>query len=314
MSPGSSPMTKSFETVTTGKWILAGEHAVLRGCPALVFPLPSARLQFSYSPVSTGNQDIALELSGSRGAELDLLFWGVLEKACALTGLRRHQLDGRVKIQSEIPVGAGLGASAAFCVAIARWLSFEGHIEPHQIENFARELENLFHGESSGVDVAVAHGGKPIRFLRSGPREVLNLKWNPHCYLTFSGKRGVTRECVDQVKALWTQDPTEGARLDQQMAEAVSEAEAALKLDPACGQPQLLMALEKAAGCFYSWGLFDEACESKARELKTLGALMVKPTGSGGGGYLLSLWDHPAGAKAERSVELLSCFEGPQPN
>ncbi|MFN7905909.1 MAG: hypothetical protein ACK5P5_12075, partial [Pseudobdellovibrionaceae bacterium] len=30
---------------TCGKWILAGEHAVLRGSEAVVFPLKSARLK-----------------------------------------------------------------------------------------------------------------------------------------------------------------------------------------------------------------------------------------------------------------------------
>ena len=35
---------RQFNTRTYGKWILAGEHAVLRGCPALAFPLTSRSL------------------------------------------------------------------------------------------------------------------------------------------------------------------------------------------------------------------------------------------------------------------------------
>lgn len=299
-------MNKSFHTVTTGKWILAGEHAVLRGSPALVFPLPSARLEFSFDPKNASAKDISLNLVGPRGPELDLLFWGVLEKACALTGLRRTQLEGVVTISNQIPVGAGLGASAAFCVAVARWFQHEGVIPDREIENFARELENLFHGESSGVDIAVAHGGKPIKFRRGGERQILNLNWQPLCFLTYSGQRGVTRECVNRVKDLWARQPELGKKLDLQMQSAVEMAEKALALSSSDGRPLLLRSLKSAAECFQAWGLFDPASEAKSKELAGRGAQAVKPTGSGGGGYLLSLWDEtPAPTE-----DLMPCFDG----
>ena len=41
---------RQFNTRTYGKWILAGEHAVLRGCPALAFPLTSRSLHLEYHP------------------------------------------------------------------------------------------------------------------------------------------------------------------------------------------------------------------------------------------------------------------------
>lgn len=293
---------QNFETMTTGKWIMIGEHAVLRGSPALVFPLSSATMHFRFTPSAKG--DITLKLSGPHGPELELLFWGVLEKACSMTGLHRSELSGEVEIESRIPVGAGMGASAAFCVAVARWFSVEGYVKESDIENFGRQLEDLFHGESSGLDIAVVHGGKPIRFTRAGERKQLNLMWTPKCFLSYSGQRGVTRDCVNQVKELGAKDPARGLQLDHQMMDAVALAEFALGLPEQDGLPQLEKALSQAAACFSEWGLIDRLSESKIKDLRSRGARVVKPTGSGGGGYLLSLWkDEPAPAD-----DLIACF------
>ena len=45
--------------------------------------------------------------------------------------------------------------------------------------------------------------------------------------------------------------------------------------------------------CFESWGLITPDMSSIIQNLYQRGALAVKPTGSGGGGYLLSLWETP---------------------
>ena len=37
-------MSSDFQTTTYGKWILAGEHAVIRGHGALVFPVHNKKL------------------------------------------------------------------------------------------------------------------------------------------------------------------------------------------------------------------------------------------------------------------------------
>ncbi len=293
-------LNRSFETNTMGKWILVGEHTVLRGGRALVFPLPSAKLHFSFVP---GAANLQLHLTGTTGSDFELLFWSVLEKACSLTNTRRETIAGEITLGSEIPVGAGLGASAAFCVAVARWFAHQEKIAPDQVENFARELENLFHGESSGVDIAVAHTGQPLKFSRQGEREVLKMNWSPQLFLSYTGQRGVTKECVAKVKELMLENPVLGADIDQMMMDAVAMAELALQQNREEGLPQLIKAIRLSAECFSAWGLFEGAPERQAEALVKKGALAVKPTGSGGGGFLLSLW----GAAPKDLKNLMPC-------
>lgn len=278
----------TFETSVCGKWILAGEHAVLRGCPALVFPLRSKILKLAYTKNPAA--DLQLQLKGPHGAELQLLFFGVVERACTLRNISRASLNGSVEIENSIPIGAGMGASAALCVAVARWFGFLGYLPEEEFYDFAKNLENLFHGESSGVDIAVALSGKALRFLRQGQRTSFSVKWQPHWYISYSGQRGMTSECVTKVKAFIEADPDLGARVDQKMFRSVEMAEKALLSDSKESLHELVSAIQMAKSCFDQWGLTPiEHCQ----ELLDHGAIAVKPTGSGGGGYVLSLWLGP---------------------
>lgn len=289
-------MSIDFSCKSFGKWILAGEHSVLRGVPALVFPIRSRNLELNYSK---GPQSLELQLVGDHGKDLQLLVWGVLEKACELKKISRADLKGTLLLESSIPVGAGMGASAALCVAVTRWLGFLGYVDESEYYEFARSLENLFHGESSGVDIAVALSGEGLRFVRNGEKKPLTATWKPHWYISYSGKRGVTVDAVNKVKDLILKNPDLGEKLDLQMAKAVEIAEQALMLDSQAGFAVLAEAIELAGQCFEQWGLNDGEPRAHIEWLRKNGAMAVKPTGSGGGGYVLSLW------KNEPSAEVL---------
>lgn len=296
-------MATAFKTKAFGKWILAGEHAVLRGCPALVFPLKSRALSLSFEPGSAG---LKLELSGRHGQELELLFWTVLDRACTVLKISRSELHGHIKIDSAIPVGAGMGASATLCVALTRWLGHLGYVKESDYYEFARGLENLFHGESSGVDIAVALSGEGLKFLRNGPREVVAPAWQPKLYISYCGQRGVTVDCVNQVKALLARDPETYQALDTKMAESVALCEMALLHESSSSFLILKQALEMAEDIFVKWGLTEGSLSEHMRELKSAGALAVKPTGSGGGGYALSLWQGEVPQHLQD--QLIPCF------
>lgn len=278
---------QSFSCEAYGKWILAGEHAVLRGCPALVFPLKQQKMKLHY--VNNQN-DLSVKLEGPYGESLKLLVWGVIETAVENLEIKREQLKGELTIESHLPLGAGLGASAALCVIMGRWFSYLGFVESHEIYEFARTLEDMFHGESSGVDIAVSLEGEAIEFLRGGERTPLEVNWTPNWYISGCGHIGVTNECVQQVKNLYKKQPDK-AVIDQQMKEAVEEAKKALSLSESDGFELLAKAIKKASECFEQWGLTKGVLSEHMKELYDHGAVAVKPTGSGGGGYVLSLWD-----------------------
>ncbi|MBX2993439.1 MAG: hypothetical protein KF681_01405 [Bdellovibrionaceae bacterium] len=296
-----------FRTETTGKWILAGEHAVLRGAPALVFPLESRKLNLDYTAGAPG-ESLRLMCGGSHGDELQMLFWGVLEKACELKEVSRSSFHGEVRLTSEIPVGAGLGASAALCVAMSRWFAHLNVIQPAEIADFARTLENLFHGESSGLDIAVAIKGKPLKYFRGQEPQVLpERRWTPELYVSYSGQRGMTLDCVSQVKRLLVENSERGQQLDAQMGAAAELCEKALQLEAGDGPQALAQAMDLAAESFRDWGLTEGAVQNHMNQLRTHGALAVKPTGSGKGGYILSLWTAPP--PTELRSQLIPCFK-----
>lgn len=276
----------TFSTQTFGKWILAGEHAVLRGCPALVFPLLDRGMKFTYAP----SGHFQLKLAGERGEELQLIVFGLLEKALEKVERHRENLKGTLTIESTLPLGAGMGGSAALCVGISRFFAHLDYLPESMVYDFSRSLEDLFHGESSGVDIAVAMEGRGLRFMRGGERAPVMVAWKPNWYLSYSGKKGVTAECVRRVKEIWNKSNERGEKIDEQMREAVTKAEAALASTAPDHLSQLAHALDLARDCFFQWGLCEGALEKHLRELTEAGALAVKPTGSGGGGYVLSLW------------------------
>lgn len=295
-------MSTNFSCKSFGKCILVGEHSVLRGKPALVVPIRSRSLELDYQ---AGSQPLELYLSGDHGQELQLLVWGVLEKACEMQKFSRSELKGKLSIGSTIPVGAGMGASAALCVALTRWLGFLGYVQETEYYEFARNLENLFHGESSGLDIAVALSGSGLRFVRNGERHTLEMKWKPRWYISYTGKRGVTVDAVNKVKDFIAKDPTRGHRIDDEMHEAVDLAQKALLWDSPEAQGQLIDAINKAGQCFEQWGLNEGAPARHIQWLRDNGAIAVKPTGSGGGGYVLSVWVNEP--PAEVLKELIPC-------
>lgn len=277
-----------FQIRSHAKWILAGEHAVLRNHPALVFPIPSKFITLSYWDQP---DEATVDFHAPYGETLLLFFWGVISTALKLLGKQRSDIKGRFLLENNIPMGAGMGFSAAFCVAITQWFVWKGWLDASEVFNFARHLEDGFHGKSSGVDIIGALSDHGIRFTMQGEFTPLKTAWQPALYLSYSDQVSVTAQCIQRVNILWENQAKLAEQIDQEMHATVEQAEQALLQKPAVGMNLLADAINQANTCFERWGLVTGNLQHHLQQLREHGALAVKPTGAGDGGYVLSLWD-----------------------
>lgn len=281
---------------TPSKWILAGEHAVLRGGEALVFPLFDRNMKWELSIDVKNKIPFQVRFQGLKNHEIEMVFWSALEKACAMVNLNRDRLFGELKLESNIPLGMGLGASASLSVGLAQILKvFKSLLDDQQLQDsqliqYAHQIENFFHGESSGVDVAVVFHQKPLIYAKSKPVQFMNQVCLPTLTLSHCGRRGMTKDCIEQVQKLHQNNRDFAKSVDQKMRNSVEQFKKLLM--EVSDLSIWSQTMDQAHSCFRDWNLVPPEAEAHIQDLKNLGALACKMTGSGGGGFILSLWEN----------------------
>ena len=241
------------------------------------------------------DQPLHITHDGPYGEGCSTPIWQLIDTGLSALDLTSSNLTGELNIINHIPIGAGMGASAALCVAMTRWFQTvfdEKNLKINAFE-FARMLEDCFHGQSSGLDIAGAAAPSEGVYFKSGETTPIQHAWKPHWYLSYSGEPGITSECIQHVQTLWQQDKARAEALDNQMADSVHQARDALMNTTPLAIKQLAHAIDQASDCFQGWGLINTALQTHIAALHAAGAMAIKPTGSGGGGYVLSLWESP---------------------
>jgi len=167
-------------------------------------------------------------------------------------------------------------------------------------------MENVLHGQSSGLDIAAVLKGVPLLYQRGSDSwkdriQTLIPPWQPLLFLSRAVSK--THQRFDdfstssniQKMTLFHQEAPEKAQASyEKMGHAVHEAKASF-LQKHLNQQQCFKHLKNAIclaeECFVTWGLIGKDMAQHISFLKKEGAVAVKPTGSGGDGYVLSLWD-----------------------
>jgi len=221
-----------MKVVAPAKLILSGEHAVLYGQPALamavnryttatvtaekepyvLFDLPDLahhsrldlsslkqikdKIQHHYQRFVQGELRIAEVLQGP--FELVHFAMGMLAQAFPLT----LSPGMRIQVQSDIPMGCGMGSSATTILSVMQAISSYLHLplSPQILLPLALTVENVQHGLSSGLDLHVAcHGG--CWYVQGSERQARPLPTLP-LYLVHTGTPSVTTgQCVEKVAA-----------------------------------------------------------------------------------------------------------------
>ena len=276
-----------------GKWVLAGEHSVLRGGFAIAIPHAEFSLTLKSEAAS------AFRVSPVQARPIVEGLWA---RARAQLELPQELPRRSYRIESSIPIGSGLGSSAALCVAFVREWSRGSTRENLDLFSLARELENEFHGQSSGMDVATVMAGGPIRFSRVAGPTPLPVSHLPKFKFHDTGLRASTKECIERVATLATSDPDRARWIDLRMQGAAEDVERYLIRydeiirsngsfeDRASVVTRLAKPMTNAQQCMKDWDLVPDEALAMERDLLAEGALAVKLTGAGLGGFLVSLW------------------------
>ena len=277
------------------KFILGGEHAVVHGAHAIAVPLFSKHLELD---LKASHEDSELVLSGHKKNSsisdvlLDL-------KAITPISLNPEELNFSAFGNCSIPVGAGLGASAALCVALARahlqWASakqtgkleeiFEHQQDKQKIQQMAHILEKRFHGSPSGIDTAVISYEQPILYQKQeGLRFAANEFSMPRFALVDSGVRSSTKQMVQGAKPYFA--GSKGVRLVRRFDLVTLDMWKALHQKDHNG---LIETIQENQSLLGEIGVVGSHCQQVCDAMLELGVDSVKVTGAGSGGFILGL-------------------------
>jgi hydroxymethylglutaryl-CoA reductase len=296
-------------TLAYGKVILFGEHAVVYGRPALAAGLDAG---------------VRLEavVPRPRGARLRVAGWGLEadEDSPGALGAALKRLTELVpgpgfeaSLGVELPLGAGLGGSAALSVALVRALAAaRGESLPAaRVRELAHELEKVFHGTPSGLDDTVATHGGLCLFYRDGlppgapwpasaeplGAQSARLPFElPSLVIGQTGVPRATRDMLAGVRRRWETDRAGTDRLFERI-------ECCLRLGLEALPGRDFAAFGRAMldnqACLGELGVSIPEIERMVSLALGAGALGAKLTGAGGGGGVIALAPGREAAVAE---------------
>lgn len=297
----------------SGKIILCGEHAVVYGSPALAVGIPQAHIQAQFNVTehvkniqwTLSSQERSVALSDEMISQLSQA-WRLAQEIVGV-----ESPAGHIELHSTIPVGAGMGSSAALSLVLIRLCYLMKGVPPQelsyetQIEQ-ANKIDHLFHGTASGLDVsACAAEGRVIRFKKGCPIEFVTLKRPLKIIILDSRERAATSKMVGLVKQLKLERPAFFEETMETLVQNSVSAEDFMKR----GQLESLGAVFKSAHrALAALGLVTPRCQQLCDLLLSHGALGAKMTGAGGGGCVLGLFSEETQVSRE-ILDLPDCFE-----
>jgi mevalonate kinase len=280
------------------KSILLGEHVVVYGSPALALPVHSVGTTARVTRRT--NPDEPMLTTDAPLADASMAH-RLLEESAMRLGLSDRLLEWRIEVSSTIPMGQGLGSSAALGCALVGALSkvagLEMTVEELNAHVFA--LEGHVHGTPSGIDNTVVTYEVPIAYQKGEPLRMVPWPSGCHIVLASSGQIGSTRDAVDGVSRWKEMHPSEFDAVFDRATDAVAAGlEAFQESDPVA----LGDAMNINHECLQQLGVSTPALDRLVGVARDAGALGAKLTGAGLGGFIVVLTTPQHGQSMEAAL------------
>ncbi|MCZ0704386.1 mevalonate kinase [Natronobacillus azotifigens] len=285
-------MIKASQKIGVGqahsKFILIGEHAVVYGEPAIAIPFPlvnvTAEINYRPGPVefvsnfySGAIRDIPVKLEGLAKC---------VEAVCQ--HLQHATQDFQIELISSIPIGRGLGSSAAIAVALVRSLYdfFQKKLERSDLMQFVDLAEKYAHGTPSGIDMEATSSDQPIWFEKNKPIQSVEIDQPLHFIVADTGRIGDTHAAVASIKQKYEAEVDQTKARINRLAELTDQAKMMLKNGQAV---ELGIILNQAHEQLRALGVSDPGLDHYVEVSNNAGALGAKLTGGGRGGCIIAL-------------------------
>ncbi|QOR94175.1 mevalonate kinase [Thermosphaera chiliense] len=159
-------------SIAPGKIILFGEHFVVKGAPAIGFAVS----KYAKVCVEDGYFQVISKQTGNI-EQGSVLYRAVKRLITYANSIFKCDEDVRILVDSEIPVGSGMGSSAALSVALAHaYLTHcNASFDKKLVNELAYEAEKEVHSKPSGIDNTLATFGGFLKY-RSGVFEKLDIR------------------------------------------------------------------------------------------------------------------------------------------
>jgi mevalonate kinase len=206
----------------------------------------------------------------------------------SLDYVRKHSSGISLDVDCEIPVGAGLGSSAATTVAIiaATSRAMGVGLDKKEIFEIAFGPESYLHGSPSGVDQATTTYGDVLRFTKKDGVQPLRLKRIPQVLVCDSGIHRSTGKLVRSV----VKRSMAKTRPFQEHVEEVSQiSEAAIKALRSEDDQELGQLMNRNQELLEKIGVSHPKLEELVKAARAAGAWGAKLTGAGGGGCIIAV-------------------------
>src|SRR5437667_10484342 len=280
-----------------GKIILAGEHFVVLGAPAVAMAI-NLYSEVQVTPKNSSGVDVDADiplrfLAGkNRNSGVpdprQLLRPLQLAAEATLKQVGAEDRGLRMSVECEIPVAAGLGSSASTTVAIISAVARSRGIElsKKKIFELAFVPENFLHGKPSGVDQATCIYGGMILFNRPSSAKTVRVEKEPVILVCDTGIHHATRTLVGGVVKK-SQKEKKDFRNYLVMVREISDGVAEALRDG--DDEELGNLMYQNHELLRKIGVSHPKLDHLVGVAKRAGALGAKLTGAGGGGCVIVL-------------------------
>jgi mevalonate kinase len=274
-----------------GKVILFGEHFVVYGVKAI---LCSINKRVTVTAEKTNDKKIFIN------SEIGNL---ILEPNKSISEINsplkpfyylankviKNQDTGiQIKIDSEIPLGVGLGSSSACCVAgAAAIFKLFGDISKEKILELAIEAERTIFENTSGADCTVCVYGGIMEYDKKQGFKKIEDEPNFQLVIANSNIEHSTESMVSEVKAFTIKNKEEFSKLLDQELELVEDV---LKLLKENNTIKLGEKINQNQKYLETIGISNNQLR-KMIEIGQKTSFGAKITGSGGGGCIFAITD-----------------------